>query len=291
MIEKQKSQKTHIVAQLNCRGLNRNKIEILNILEKTQADIACLNETNLRKKSHPKLEGFTLAGNTSHSRLGSAMYIKRRLNYELIETKTYKSESKLTQECVAIKLLGLYVTNIYVSPRLEIKTDLITKIANDEGHLLTGDINVNHLMFGAYDLTTNRTGKLIEQWLDEENYIILNNYDCTHKDGGTLDVHLANPKLTSLFDNFYVFNESPSDHYPTVSTYNIDKPIDSCKKVNWQKYKTHILHTSEDLDRNITNKVDLEKNIDKITQKISIGIQRGHICQQTQSHKPPNQKN
>ena len=192
---------------------------------------------------------------------------------------------------IAIKLLGLYLTNIYVSPRLEIKTDLITKIANDEGHLLTGDINVKHPMFGAYDLTTNRTGKLIEQWLDEENYIILNNYDCTHKDGGTLDVHLANPKLTSLFDNFYVLNESPSNHYPTVSNYNIDKPIESYKKINWQRYKNHILHTSEDLDRNITNKIDLEKNIDKITQKISIGIQRGPICQQTHSHKPPNQKN
>ena len=123
-------------------------------------------------------------------------------------------------------------------------------------------------MFGANDLTTNRLGKLIEQWLGEENYIILNIYDCTHKDGGTLDVHLANPKLTSLFDNFYVFNESPSDHYPNVSTYNIDKPIESHKKVNWQKYKNHILHNSDDLDRNITNKMNLEEIIDKITQKI-----------------------
>ena len=34
MIEKQKSQKTVIVTQLNCRGVNKNKIEILNILEK-----------------------------------------------------------------------------------------------------------------------------------------------------------------------------------------------------------------------------------------------------------------
>ena len=40
--------------QLNCRGLNKNKIEILSILEKTQDDIACLNETNLGKKNHPK---------------------------------------------------------------------------------------------------------------------------------------------------------------------------------------------------------------------------------------------
>ena len=198
MIEKQNSIKTLIVMQLNCRGLNKNKIEILNTLERTQADIACLNETNLGKKNHPKLEGYTLAGNTKHSRLGSAIDIKHRLNYELIETKTYKSESKLTQECITIKVLGLYVANIYVSPHLEIRTDLITKIANNEAHLITGDINIRHPKFGANDLTTNRTGKLIEQWLDEENYIILNNYYCTHKDGGKLDVHLANPKLTSL---------------------------------------------------------------------------------------------
>ena len=73
--------------QLNFRGLNKNKIEILNIEEKTQADIACRNETNLCKKNHPKLEGYNLAGNTKHSRLGSAIYIKHQLNYELIEKK------------------------------------------------------------------------------------------------------------------------------------------------------------------------------------------------------------
>ena len=242
MIEKQKSQKkTLLVTQLNCRGLNKNKIELLNILENTQADIGCLNETKLGKKNQPTLEGYTLAG--------------------------YTLESKITQECITIKVLGLCVTNIYVSPHLEIRTDLITKIAN-EAHLINGDNNEKHPMFGTNDLTTNRTGKLIEKWLDEENYIIINNYECTHKDGGTLDVHLANPKLTTLFNNFYVFNESPSDHYPTVSTYNIDKPIESQKKVNLQKYKNHILHNSDDLDRNITNNKDLEKNIEKFTQKI-----------------------
>ena len=57
-------------------------------------------------------------------------------------------------------------------------------------------------MFGANDLRTNKTGKVIEQWLDKENYIMLNNYDCTHKDGGTLDVHLANSKLTTYLINF-----------------------------------------------------------------------------------------
>ena len=95
-------------------------------------------------------------------------------------------------------------------------------------------------MFGVNVLTPNRSGKVFEQRLDEESYIILNNYDCKHKDGGTLDVHIADSKLTSLFDNFYIFNESPSDHYPTVSTYNIDKPIESQHKVNWEKYKNHI---------------------------------------------------
>ena len=34
MIENQKLQKTLIVTQLTCRGLNKNKIEILSILKK-----------------------------------------------------------------------------------------------------------------------------------------------------------------------------------------------------------------------------------------------------------------
>ena len=103
MIEEQKSINTLIVTQLNCRGVKKSQIEILNILEKTQADIACQNETNLGNKNQTKLEGYTLAENTKHSRLGSANYIKHRLNYELIETKTYKLESKLTQEFITIK--------------------------------------------------------------------------------------------------------------------------------------------------------------------------------------------
>ena len=48
-------------------------------------------------------------------------------------------------------------------------------------------------------------------------------------------MHLANSKQKRLFDKFYVFNESPTDHYPTVSTYNIEKPIQSHEKTNWEK--------------------------------------------------------
>ena len=167
----------------------------MDILEKTQADIACLNETKIGKKNHTNLEGYNLAGNTEHSCLGSAIYIEHRLNYELMVTKTHKSESKLTQERITIKTLGLYITNIYVSPHLKIRRYLITKLANNEPHFITGDINIKHPMFGTNNLTTNRTGKTIEQRLDEENYIILNNYNCTHNDGGTLNAHLANSNL------------------------------------------------------------------------------------------------
>ena len=52
----------------------------------------------------------------------------------------------------------------------------MTEITNNEAHLITGDNNIKHPMFETKDLTTNRTGKLNEQWLDEENYTIINNY-------------------------------------------------------------------------------------------------------------------
>ena len=44
-------------------------------------------------------------------------------------------------------------------------------------------------MIRANDQLTNRAGRIIEQWLDGENYIILSNDKPNYKDGGTLDVH------------------------------------------------------------------------------------------------------
>ena len=86
-------------------------------------------------------------------------------------------------------------------------------------------------MIGVNDQLTHRIGGIIDEWLHEENYIILNNYKPTHIARGTLNVHLANSKLSSLFHKFYVFNEIQSAHYPTLSTYNLDKPIKSQKKL------------------------------------------------------------
>ena len=75
-------------------------------------------------------------------------------------------------------------------------------MSNNEADLITGDINIKPLMIGVNDLITNRTGKLIEQWLDKEIFIIIINFEATHKDDETLDVHLANSKLTNLFEKF-----------------------------------------------------------------------------------------
>ena len=51
-------------------------------------------------------------------------------------------------------------------------------------------------MIVANDLLTNRRGRII----DEENFIMLSHYESTHKDGRTIDVHLAKSKLTSLLE-------------------------------------------------------------------------------------------
>ena len=53
-----------------------------------------------------------------------------------------------------------------------------------------------------------------------------------------------------------------------MSSCNIDKPIQSHNKFNWEKYKKYILHNSDNVNGNTTNRIDLERNTDKITQKI-----------------------
>ena len=64
MNKKEALQKTVIVTHLNCCRVNKNKIQILDILGKTQADIDCVYETNFGKKNHPIFEGYTVAGIT-----------------------------------------------------------------------------------------------------------------------------------------------------------------------------------------------------------------------------------
>ena len=95
------------------------------------------------------------------------------------------------------------MTNIYVSQHLEIKTGLITKIPNNETHLSTGKINVKHQVIRAKGQLSNRNRRTIEQCLDEEDYIIHNNYTATNIVGGARDVHLPYSELTSLFEKSY----------------------------------------------------------------------------------------
>ena len=168
-------------------------------------------------------------------------------------------------------MLGLYITNIYVSPQLEIRTD--------ETQLITRDIIIKHPMIGVKDLIINRTGKIIEKWLDEENFITLKNYEATHKDDGTLDVHIADTKLTSLFYKFCVFSETPSDHYPTVSNYYIDKPIQPHKKFNWEKYKNRILHIS---DNKVTKNIPAAYKEDEY---VNIHVNTNHQIRRLTRHK------
>ena len=82
------------------------------------------------------------------------------------------------------KTIVLYITNINVSPQLEIRADPITKTPNNEAHINSRDINGKQPMVGVNDLITNRTGKIIQKWHDKENFILTNVYEATHKEGG-----------------------------------------------------------------------------------------------------------
>ena len=55
-------------------------------------------------------------------------------------------------------------------PKYKPKKGLIAKIPNNEARLITFDIIVKHPMMGVNDQLIDRTGRLIEQWLEKENF-------------------------------------------------------------------------------------------------------------------------
>ena len=85
-------------------------------------------------------------------------------------------------------------------------------------------------------------------------YIILKNYKLLHKDS----VILTKSEVTSLFEEFAVFNERTNE-----SACNIDKLTKSHENANWKN--TNLISWKIQINRSIKN---VERNIDRITQNI-----------------------
>ena len=145
------------IAQLNCRSINKHKLEIQDLLAKHNITIVCFNET--KTKYPPKLQNFNLAAAICDSVTGSAIYIRDNIQYQVLEQAQHINqnhrECRKVCETIKINTMGITVTSVYLSPNAEIEN--VTFNGKDPKHIIVGDFNAQIKSVNPKARATNST--------------------------------------------------------------------------------------------------------------------------------------
>ena len=258
------------IAQLNCRSINKHKLEIENLLAKHNITIVCFNET--KTKRLPKLKDFNMAAAICDSVTGSAIYIKDNIQYQVLDQEQHTNNNhrvcRKVCETIKVKVLGITVTSVYLSPDAEIENVILND--NDPKHIIVGDFNAQIKSVNPKARKTDCNGRVVDALM--HSYFLLNGSEPTHQSNSILDLHFASPKMACLCTNFEVSDTTPSDHYMTITEYELTVPKRICMKPNWRKFRGTVTNykfnpDSIKTDEGLAQEADrIAKHIDKCYQ-------------------------
>ena len=232
------------IVQWNACGMSNKKNEILDLINKHNANIVALQETMLSNNYLLKIPKYNVIAkegtynNRQHG--GVAMYIHGDVPYQELSLDTP------IQAVAATVQLRVKVTicNIYIPPTTNTLTPNNIKTLYDQlpkPCILLGDFNAHSQRWGCN--TTNQRGRTIEQLIDQTNLVMLNNGAPTRPNrinDSAIDLTMCSANISQYFE----WNTTPSvldsDHYPIAITTNSETidatPIRLMKKANWTTY-------------------------------------------------------
>lgn len=179
-----------IIGQLNIRSLNNKRSEVKDLLLRHDIDLLCVQETWLKKDEtefNNKYKIFTKNRQDGYG--GVAIIIKNKIKVDVIQTPTME-----VLEVIAVKIIikinmkveEYIIINLYIKPSANnnnIEKDLNTLTAlltNKRNVILSGDINMVHPLWDNRCTSTNSKADLMQDFLNDNMFRILNNGDPTH---------------------------------------------------------------------------------------------------------------
>lgn len=230
------------IIQWNINGLINNYHELLLLIKDHNPDIISIQETNIPYNSinliYPKhYNGFfhNLSTNIT-AKQGIAILVKNTIPHKLIYTDPNTAS-------IAIEIdIGLKFTfiNTYIPPNQDVSESNLKRILNKTNPpvFLTGDFNSWSTLWGS--ATSNSRGKILENFILNEDLIILNNgnptHFSTHNSFTHIDVSLCSPHLAPFCSWATLSDLHGSDHYPILI--KIEKCVDNIQTKYKPKYKT-----------------------------------------------------
>ena len=250
------------ILQLNANGLGANGSELKTLLQNKliTPDVVLIQETKISKKRKFNVPGYntirvdrekTIQGKNPAG--GLITLIKKDIDYnrvnitipgiEIIGTDINIYPNKTTT-----------ILNVYFSPSISISKESLKELSNyiTDSTFIGGDFNAHNSIWSNKNYTCQR-GKIIEQWIDDNQLLVLNDGEPTRhclarNIYSAIDLSLITKDLVNDA-HFYIHDDSwGSDHFPIFTTFasNINSQTESNKpikpawnfdKANWNQFR------------------------------------------------------
>jgi hypothetical protein len=176
------------IAHINIRSVIPKKVELVNFLLNFNIDICSINETKLSESKTFSIQNYQIIRLDRNSRGGGVCLVaEKSIKYELVSIPP-----GFNAECLVIKVTELFDSPVFIGPKV----------------LILGDLNSHHQSLNSK--STSASGRLLLEFLEDENFVVLNNDSPTYisdsKSGysSILDLALVSQPLVSNFVEFEV---------------------------------------------------------------------------------------
>src|SRR5213080_3593450 len=232
---------TQIFLQWNCRGLRAKIDEIQLLIQKFQPILFSLQEiklSNINPINFSQYSHFSYIPNSndSYPHGGVSLLIKKNIPHSQINLKSPIQAVAATVSCHR----PITVCSIYIPPHSSMNEkdldDLMLQLPSPV--LIMGDFNAHSPVWGGDKLDAR--GRIIEQFVSNNNLCILNNKSFTyiHPASGSLtaiDITICDPRLVLDFKWGVYDDQCGSDHFPILIENIKAQPFLSIARWKFQK--------------------------------------------------------
>lgn len=236
------------ILQWNIRSFSRNKDTLITLIREHNIQIVALNETFFNQHSNPKLKNFDCIRKDRVDGYGGVcLFVHRDIQYREIDLDLLNIPEAV--QVIAAEFKHFWLINMYNQPQNFLSCDLLQSIVDNvlstqnKPIIFLGDFNGHHTSWGSG--TINRNGRTLSEFLDEMNFVILNDGSPTRihhprERPSALDLAFCSPSLVSSLMWSILDDVGMSDHIPCLLKYALNETTAINTFFSYKKFRTDL---------------------------------------------------
>ena len=185
---------------------------------KSLPDVICVQETFLKENKVFNLDCYEVVRRDRVGTAGGgvATFIKSSINYKVLNNPAGIECIVIEIKCNGVKYV---IVNVYNPPDVEMDKAVCTDLFKFKNAAIIGDFNAKSSLWKSRE--TNKRGVILEELIDEFNFVVLNTGQPTYQIrwGGmsVLDLSIVSSNI-AMKSEWRVNNDSlGSDHLPCIT--------------------------------------------------------------------------